>query len=273
MASREPGHCELFSGAFTLLARAAGYPTRVVTGYLGGSWNGYENYFMVRNRDAHAWCEMFDAESRNWLRVDPTPGSGRPGDEEVDVGSGALSIDRTWRAYVDSLRILWYRRIVNFDEQQQEALASQARDYGKRLSEWVRGELARLRELAMVLIVEPLREGRIGTFILNLLGVILFFVLLRLGIQRTGGILSALRMRGRWRNHPVRMKAGRWIRRFDASFGDSLRQDNRLKKAYGDLLLLRFGEAEYWPSNESEVLKEAKRTFRVLKKEGLPEVS
>ncbi|HYP17199.1 MAG TPA: DUF3488 and transglutaminase-like domain-containing protein, partial [Opitutus sp.] len=39
--SDEAGHCELFAGSFVLLARAAGYPTRVVTGFRGGSWNGY----------------------------------------------------------------------------------------------------------------------------------------------------------------------------------------------------------------------------------------
>ncbi|MDV7393271.1 transglutaminase-like domain-containing protein, partial [Arthrospira platensis SPKY1] len=67
------GHCELFAGAFLLLAREAGFPTRIATGFAGGAWNAVENYFVVRNRHAHAWVEIYDVESQQWLRVDPTP--------------------------------------------------------------------------------------------------------------------------------------------------------------------------------------------------------
>jgi transglutaminase-like putative cysteine protease len=73
LGSTAPGHCELFAGGFAMLARRAGFPTRVVTGFAGGNWNAFEGYFMVRNSDAHAWCEIFD-ERDCWVRVDPTPG-------------------------------------------------------------------------------------------------------------------------------------------------------------------------------------------------------
>ena len=71
LASREAGHCELFAGSFVLLARAAGFPARVVTGFRGGSWNGYSNNFTIRNADAHAWAEIFDEATGAWLRADP----------------------------------------------------------------------------------------------------------------------------------------------------------------------------------------------------------
>ena len=109
-----PGHCELFAGAFTLLARTAGIPTRIVTGFRGGTWSGFEDYYMVRNRDAHAWCEIFDGRDA-WLRVDPTPGGGLVGAGNDSLGTPL--IDRSWVAYLDSLRIVWYRRIVNFDRE------------------------------------------------------------------------------------------------------------------------------------------------------------
>src|SRR5690606_9408881 len=55
LRARAPGHCEFFSAAFILLSRTAGHPARAITGFKGGTWNSFENYYMVRNSDAHAW--------------------------------------------------------------------------------------------------------------------------------------------------------------------------------------------------------------------------
>lgn len=65
------GFCEHYAGAFTLLARVAGVPARVVTGYLGGEWNPVGEYWIVRQSDAHAWSEVW-LEGQGWVRVDPT---------------------------------------------------------------------------------------------------------------------------------------------------------------------------------------------------------
>jgi protein-glutamine gamma-glutamyltransferase len=65
------GFCEHFASAFTLLARAAGIPARVVTGYQGGEYNPMSGYLLIRQSDAHAWSEVW-LEDRGWVRVDPT---------------------------------------------------------------------------------------------------------------------------------------------------------------------------------------------------------
>ena len=65
------GFCEHFAGAFVFLARAAGIPARVVTGYQGGHINPITQAISVRQSDAHAWAEVWYAE-RGWVRVDPT---------------------------------------------------------------------------------------------------------------------------------------------------------------------------------------------------------
>ena len=65
------GFCEHYASSFTVLMRAAGIPARVVTGYQGGDVNPLGNYMIVRQRDAHAWSEVW-LESRGWVRVDPT---------------------------------------------------------------------------------------------------------------------------------------------------------------------------------------------------------
>lgn len=65
------GFCEHYAAAFTTLMRAAKIPARVVTGYQGGELNPLGNYLVVRQRDAHAWSEVW-LEGRGWVRVDPT---------------------------------------------------------------------------------------------------------------------------------------------------------------------------------------------------------
>ena len=68
---RKIGFCEHYAGAFAALMRVAGIPSRVVVGYLGGQFNQYGNYLLVRQSDAHAWCEVWLPEN-GWTRVDPT---------------------------------------------------------------------------------------------------------------------------------------------------------------------------------------------------------
>ena len=65
------GFCEYYASSFVFLMRAAKVPARVVTGYLGGQFNSYGNYYIVRQSDAHAWAEVWLA-GQGWVRVDPT---------------------------------------------------------------------------------------------------------------------------------------------------------------------------------------------------------
>jgi protein-glutamine gamma-glutamyltransferase len=65
------GFCEHYASAFTVLARAAGIPARVVTGYQGGEINPISNRLVVRQSEAHAWSEVW-LEDRGWTRIDPT---------------------------------------------------------------------------------------------------------------------------------------------------------------------------------------------------------
>ena len=65
------GFCEHIASAFAVLMRSMGVPARIVTGYQGGDRNSVDNYWTVRNSDAHAWTEVWIA-GRGWVRVDPT---------------------------------------------------------------------------------------------------------------------------------------------------------------------------------------------------------
>lgn len=65
------GFCEHYASSFAFLMRAAGIPARIVTGYQGGDFNAIDNYFIVRQADAHAWVEVW-LKQRGWVRIDPT---------------------------------------------------------------------------------------------------------------------------------------------------------------------------------------------------------
>jgi len=65
------GFCEHYAASFTILMRAAGVPTRIVTGYQGGEINPVDQFLVIRQRDAHAWTEVW-LGGQGWIRIDPT---------------------------------------------------------------------------------------------------------------------------------------------------------------------------------------------------------
>jgi len=65
------GYCEYFAGTFVLLARLANIPSRIVSGYLGGDLNDIGDFYIFRQKDTHAWAEVW-FENQGWVRVDPT---------------------------------------------------------------------------------------------------------------------------------------------------------------------------------------------------------
>lgn len=68
---RKAGFCEHIASSFVILMRAAGVPARIVTGFQGGERNPIDGIWTLRNRDAHAWAEVWQA-GQGWVRVDPT---------------------------------------------------------------------------------------------------------------------------------------------------------------------------------------------------------
>ena len=66
------GFCGHYAAVAANVLRIGGIPARVVTGFRGGTWNPWLRTFTVRDSDAHAWVEAWDASSGQWLRFDPT---------------------------------------------------------------------------------------------------------------------------------------------------------------------------------------------------------
>jgi len=120
--AKATGWCEHFAGSLVLLARSAGYPARLVTGFAGGEWNEASGYLLVRMKHGHAWCEIYDREQGLWLRPDPTPVSRGGGPATGADAAGIQGMDGA-QAFYDGVTMWWFRRVVNFDETDRRAAA------------------------------------------------------------------------------------------------------------------------------------------------------
>ncbi|HUR17798.1 MAG TPA: transglutaminaseTgpA domain-containing protein [Acidimicrobiales bacterium] len=85
------GYCEQFAGAFAVMARVVGLPTRVAVGFTHGEV-GQDGRYEVRGLNAHAWPEVY-LQGAGWVAFEPTPGRGIPGGEAY-TGLGAVQATR-----------------------------------------------------------------------------------------------------------------------------------------------------------------------------------
>ncbi len=135
------GFCEHYASSYVVLMRALGLPARVVTGYQGAEINPLEGYFSVRQKDAHAWAEVW-LTGQGWVRVDPT---GFVAPERINLGSeGSLQDDPLYlseagfarrhfsnsqwyqalRNRYDQINYLWTVSVLSFNERKQLQLMS-----------------------------------------------------------------------------------------------------------------------------------------------------
>jgi transglutaminase-like putative cysteine protease len=68
------GFSQQFAGAFTVLAREVGLPSRVAVGFTEGTKDG-QGVYHVTDADAHAWPEVW-FNGVGWVAFEPTPGFG-----------------------------------------------------------------------------------------------------------------------------------------------------------------------------------------------------
>ncbi len=65
------GWCEQVASSLVVMARSVGIPARLATGFVPGSRDSLTGQFIVRERDAHAWTEIY-FPGVGWQQFDPT---------------------------------------------------------------------------------------------------------------------------------------------------------------------------------------------------------
>ncbi|MGC9317174.1 MAG: transglutaminase domain-containing protein, partial [Armatimonadota bacterium] len=53
------GACDLFATSLAVMCRLGGVPARIATGFQTGTWDPEEQAYIARQRDAHAWTEVY----------------------------------------------------------------------------------------------------------------------------------------------------------------------------------------------------------------------
>jgi transglutaminase-like putative cysteine protease len=162
------GFCEHYAGAFVVLMRALDIPSRVVTGYQGAEPNPVDDYWIVRQADAHAWAEVW-LEEQGWVRIDPVTAVAP---ERVERGAraingvlqadrdGALGVAARWRLNFDAVTHAWNQWVLNYDGTRQRTVLSSwgidVRDWGQ-VAAVLAGVLGVLLSIAALITLHPRR--------------------------------------------------------------------------------------------------------------------
>ena len=77
------GICQDFATSMTLMCRSLGIPAKYVTGYLAIDKDSQSDNYIVREKDAHAFVEVYIA-GYGWMTFDPTPASRQTQEETID---------------------------------------------------------------------------------------------------------------------------------------------------------------------------------------------
>ncbi|NVJ50504.1 MAG: DUF3488 domain-containing transglutaminase family protein [Gammaproteobacteria bacterium] len=132
--NRRSGFCEHYASSVAFILRAANIPARVVTGYHGGEYNELGEYYLVRQWDAHAWVEYWQADT-GWQRLDPTAAIATFRIDDAllaEVGERGLLFDQMpdadplsfglfeyWQQWSDSVNNFWNEWVIDFSSDTQ----------------------------------------------------------------------------------------------------------------------------------------------------------
>jgi hypothetical protein len=123
--ARKTGYCEHYATAMVIMLRTLGIPARLVTGFLASEWNDFGNYYTIRQRDAHAWVEVYFPHS-GWVTFDPTP------------AVAAAAPNQAWMTasrILDSIQLKWDRFVIQYSFRDQMAVAQGVREQSDRVRE------------------------------------------------------------------------------------------------------------------------------------------
>jgi transglutaminase-like putative cysteine protease len=65
------GYCNYYATAMVMMLRSRGIPARMAAGFAQGTWDAGRNAFLVRERDAHTWVEVY-FPGYGWVEFEPT---------------------------------------------------------------------------------------------------------------------------------------------------------------------------------------------------------
>lgn len=138
------GHCEYFSTAMVMMLRTQGIAARVVNGFQRGEYNETAEMFVVKQKNAHSWVEVYFPREKVWITFDPTPSAGQ---NLTDNTAGVFGFTQK---YLDALEALWIQYFVSYDNNEQRSLFRSMRsgmtDFQFKTTEWFNEYQKKARE-------------------------------------------------------------------------------------------------------------------------------
>jgi len=116
------GHCEYFASAMTAMLRSIGIRARMVTGFRATEFNSVGGYYVVREKNAHAWVEVYQAGG-GWRAFDPSP----PGAIE-DIHQPSGGIVALVRDLYEYMEFHWINSVITYDANQRRNVMSSLDD-------------------------------------------------------------------------------------------------------------------------------------------------
>jgi hypothetical protein len=98
-----------------VMLRTIDIPSRNVTGFAGGTYNKFGEFYAVRQGDAHSWVEAYVA-GRGWLTFDPTPPGAAAPQTEIEGMLASL------RDFFEAVSQRWNQHVLGYDLRQQVGL-------------------------------------------------------------------------------------------------------------------------------------------------------
>ncbi|MFW6066022.1 MAG: transglutaminaseTgpA domain-containing protein, partial [Planctomycetota bacterium] len=178
------GHCEYFATALAVMCNALDVRARLAVGFLADERDSLTGQYVVRERDAHAWVEVFTPET-DCVVFDATP----PGSVEQPPPGWRERLSGFW----NDLQFTWYDRVVGFDAEVQKALARRLWHLAADAGDAIAAGVSRLQHSV---------HGLLAFGYVDRVVVVVMLVLVAMGAASTGMLIVRVvrrRMRARRR--------------------------------------------------------------------------
>jgi hypothetical protein len=111
------GYCDYYATAMVVMARAAGLPARLVTGYASGLYDEATGRVIVTEADAHSWVEIYFS-GFGWIEFEPTaarPAVERPEEmvhPEIPEGWERVTRGKPFANLLGQVARIWWLGVV-----------------------------------------------------------------------------------------------------------------------------------------------------------------
>ncbi len=105
-------HCEYFAAAMCAMARSVGLRSRVINGARVVEYNSVGGYYVIRQKNAHAWTEVWQ-DGAGWKTFDPSPQAALVALQKPTGGLFAI-----FRDLYEYAEYKWIDKVVTYDDSQ-----------------------------------------------------------------------------------------------------------------------------------------------------------